>query len=83
VRRAELAAVVTTLDAGAAAGELSSDRLPAALLTLRRNVETWSADALPGPLSGAPTAGTRSSSSTTPAAACKCIRSAASAARTP
>jgi hypothetical protein len=48
-RRAQLAAVVSHVDAAAAGGLFSPSRLPALFLTLQRNRAWWAASPLPAP----------------------------------
>lgn len=48
-RHGELAAVIANLQAMAGAGELSASRLGEAFLTLERNRQLWSSEALPEP----------------------------------
>jgi hypothetical protein len=48
-RRAEMAAAVATIDALAARRLLTVERMPAAFLTLRRNLQVWTGGAFPAP----------------------------------
>jgi hypothetical protein len=55
VRRAELSAVIANVEALQTSGQLTSSRLAAVLMTLRRNTQYWASNAPPEAGTRAPT----------------------------